>query len=51
MIAYEPSMLCFTLVRCIEPPLPRMSPDELPMSSPKIAVIDTPRTSVWLWPR
>ena len=36
MIAYEPSMLCFTLVKCIEPPLPRMRPDELPMSSPKI---------------
>ena len=51
MMAYEPIMWCFTLVKCMEPPLPRMRPEELPMSSPRISVMPTPRTSVWLLPR
>ncbi len=44
-------MLCSTLVRCIEPPLPAMSPFERPISSPMILAIGTPRARQWLWPR
>src|SRR5919197_3075611 len=42
---------CATLVRCIEPPLPPMSPQLRPMSSPRTPTIGAPRASVWAWPR
>ncbi len=50
-IAYEPIAPCSTLVRCIEPPLPPISPVARPNSSAKTGAIGTPRARVWLWPR
>jgi hypothetical protein len=50
MIAYEPSMLCSTLVMCIEPPLPPSNPVARPNSSANRPAIDAPRASAWLWP-
>jgi len=46
-MAYEPITPCSTLVRCIEPPLPFISPACRPMSSPSTDSMEAPRASVW----
>ena len=42
MMAYEPIIPCSTLVRCIDPPLPPISPLARPSSSASTGVIGTP---------
>ena len=50
-IAYDPIAPCRTLVRCMEPPLPPISPHLRPISSPRTPAIGAPRASVCACPR
>ncbi len=50
-MAYEPIILCSTLVRCIEPPLPPTMPLRRPSSSAITGPMGAPRARVWAWPR